>query len=91
MKNGRLQCKDIPDRPILEFLAVDRGMWCNWNRGNELDVHQAMPAGIPDNLCIAKMRMMIRRGVVDGCGCGCRGDFEITDRGLVEIGLKEEA
>ncbi len=24
------QCKDIPDRPILEFLLSHRGKWCNW-------------------------------------------------------------
>lgn len=27
------------------------------------------------------MASLIRRGLVDGCGCGCRGDFMITDKG----------
>lgn len=78
------QCKDIPDRPILEFLGgLDR--WANWFEGCDHSVRPAMPAGTPDKLAIAKMRQMIRRGVVDGCGCGCRGDYVITDKGREEI------
>jgi hypothetical protein len=29
----------------------------------------------PDKLVLAKARKLIRRGVIDGCVCGCRGDF----------------
>jgi hypothetical protein len=32
-------------------------------------------------VALAKMRALIRRGLVDGCRCGCRGDFEITAAG----------
>jgi hypothetical protein len=41
-----------------------------------------MPPDAPDKLILAKMNKLLRRGLVDGCGCGCRGDFEITDKGL---------
>lgn len=86
MKYGRLQCKDIPDRPILEFLARNVGQWHNWifDEGelSEFNVRLAMPPGTPDRLVIAKMAALIRRRLVDGCACGCRGDFEITDKGL---------
>lgn len=75
------QCKDIPDRPILEFLLSHKGKWCNWCFGDERDVHLAMPVSTTDKLVLAKMRMLIRRGVVTGCPCGCRGDFEITEKG----------
>jgi predicted transcriptional regulator len=40
-----------------------------------------MPENIPNKLVINKMRQLIRRGIVTGCGCGCRGDFEITPKG----------
>lgn len=79
-----LQCKDIPDRPILEMLAKNPTQWHNWC-WTEWNVRDAMPPAIPPKLAIAKMRMMIRRGVVDGCPCGCRGDFVITEKGLFEI------
>ena len=77
-----MQCKDIPTRPILEFLLQHKGHWCNWYFGDERDVRQVMPEHIPhEKLIIAKMRSLMRRGLVEGCGCGCRGDFEITAKG----------
>jgi predicted transcriptional regulator len=40
-----------------------------------------MPDETPVKLARAKMGMLIRRGLVDGCTCGCRGDFELTAKG----------
>lgn len=31
--------------------------------------------GVPEKLVLAKASKMIRRGRLDGCACGCRGDF----------------
>jgi hypothetical protein len=99
-----MQCKDIPDGPILAFLAkVERGetawtpaadMVAGWGAGPfryssatwfgdefENSVTRAMPPRTPPKLVLAKMRQLIRRGVADGCGCGCRGDFGLTDKG----------
>ena len=84
-----MQCKDIPDKPILEFLAKNPTAWHNWYFGNDKDVHLAMPNKVPDKVVLAKMRKLIRRGLVDGCPCGCRGDFVITKKGLAEIGKEE--
>jgi hypothetical protein len=80
-----MKCKDIPDLPILEFLARNPGKWHNWYFKDERDVTQVMPAGTPEKLVLAKMRMLMRRGFVEGCACGCRGDFEITPKGLAHI------
>ena len=79
-----VQCKDVPTLPILKFLA-GLEMWGNWYFGDENDVHQAMPAGTPDKVVHAKMRQLIKRDLVDGCPCGCRGDFDITEKGLAAI------
>lgn len=81
----KLQCKHIPDKPILEFLAKTPGKWHNRFFGNELDVTRVFPPNTPEKLVLAKMAMLIRRGLVDGCTCGCRGDFEITDKGLALV------
>lgn len=78
------QCKDIPDRPILELLARNPKQWHTWH-WREWDVSSAMPPGTPAKLVLAKMRKLIRRGVVAGCACGCRGDFVITEAGLAEL------
>ncbi|MFH2045132.1 MAG: hypothetical protein ABIK92_08285 [Pseudomonadota bacterium] len=45
-------------------------------------VQDVMPNGIHGKLQVAKMKSLIRRGLVDGCDCGCRGDFEITRKGV---------
>jgi len=86
------QCKDIPDQPILEFLLAHKGTWCNWfglDAAFDRSVRVAMPIDTPDRLVLAKMRMLMRRGLVQGCDCGCRGDFEITPKG--EAFLKQQA
>lgn len=86
-----MKCKDIPDRPILEFLAV-QDSWASWINptefGDAIDdptwmpyVGRAMPPGVPAKLRIAKMAKLIRRGLVDGCDCGCRGDYELSEQG----------
>lgn len=82
-----MQCKDIPDEPILRFLAQRPGVWHNWYFGDEKDVTQVMPVGTPEKLVLGKMRMLMRRDLVDGCACGCRGDFEITQKGLDFLSL----
>jgi hypothetical protein len=37
--------------------------------------------GVPPRLLLAKARRLDRRGLITGCACGCRGDFEITAKG----------
>lgn len=76
-----MQCKDIPDQPILDWLAANthRYKWATWGEGHSMPtVRDAMPAGTPEKLQLAKMRQLIRRGLVDGCPCGCRGDFYLA-------------
>lgn len=38
-------------------------------------------AGVPMKVLLAKFRRVNRRGLVEGCDCGCRGDFELTSKG----------
>ena len=42
-------------------------------------------AGFPWKVLLAKMAAMQRRGLVDGCACGCRGDWVITDKGRAAL------
>lgn len=40
----------------------------------------AMPEpAIPLKVVLAKARKLIRRGLLTGCACGCRGEFEVVD------------
>ena len=81
-----MQCKDIDTRAVLRFLAAHDGEWCTWGKGYGMPtVQDAMPEGTPEKLQRTKMAGLIRRGLVDGCPCGCRGDYEITNAGLAFI------
>jgi hypothetical protein len=81
------QCKDISTDDVLRFLAARQGVWCYWYDGHHSNsVYSAMPTDTPPKLILAKMRQMKRAKLVSGCCCGCRGDFEITDKGLGRIG-----
>jgi hypothetical protein len=70
-----MQCKDIPDQPILDYLATLPGLGGTWFEGFDNSVQNAMPPNVPSKLARAKMASLIRRGLVEGCACGCRGDF----------------
>ena len=87
-----MQCKDIADCAVLSILARNpeewHGWWENWPG---VTVRPAFPANAPDRLILAKMRRLIERKLVDGCTCGCRGDFHITPRGLMHLRQQEAA
>jgi hypothetical protein len=73
-----MQAKDIPEQPILDFISKQNGAWCTWGNGYSMPtVQDAMPPGTPAKLQLAKMKQLIKRGLVKGCGCGCRGDFHL--------------
>lgn len=93
-----MQCKDIPDRPVLEFLdGFPRGnystaTWFDAASGElfENSVQHGMPPGVPRKLALAKMRGLIKRGLVDGCCCGCLGDFSLTPKGIAALAAMEK-
>lgn len=80
---------------VLRYLSFLQGQWTGlWdlyfvNRKDErtYDVAEAMLDYTPRKR-LAMMRVLYRNGLVGGCDCGCRGDFEITDKGLEFIGAK---
>lgn len=76
----QLQCKDIPTLPILQLMASEPDHWWYWFEGN-WSITPAMPEGTPSKLVRAKMNQLIHKGIIDGCPCGCRGDYELTDKG----------
>lgn len=40
----------------------------------------------PEKVIRAKAKRLVKRGLVDGCTCGCRGDFEIREEALAARG-----
>jgi hypothetical protein len=77
-----MQAKHVPEAPILKFLSELNQRSGTWFQGYDNSV--PVPKGTPDRVIIAKMRSLIKRGLVTGCTCGCRGNYEITDKGRKE-------
>ena len=68
-----MKASDISDEAV--FAVVDRvlvecGRWTVMR-----DLWEAFPE-FPGKVVQAKMRQMVAKGRISGCGCGCRGDFE---------------
>lgn len=84
-----IQTKDIDKVAVLKFMENNQDSWCTLYNGFHNSVGNAMPDGLPIKLRLSVMRNLINRGLVAGCPCGCRGDFEITPKGLEY--LKENA
>ncbi len=93
MKNGRWQAKDIDDvffLRLVEWMSgeaypptpwPDHGPWTifpHWIFVSNLE--RVMPF-FPTEVIVAEAAALIRRGLLEGCRCGCRGDFELTQKG----------
>lgn len=73
----RMQCKDIPDEVFLDAVrrSGEPGRWrMRWDVQAELET---VLGPLPENLFLAKVRKLIAAGKMGGCGCGCRGDYEL--------------
>jgi hypothetical protein len=80
-----MQAKDIPDTLLL---GVIRGLmalssspmrWTFiWDVQRSTERHAP---GVPPKVVMAKIKSLIKRKLLDGCPCGCRGDFVLTAKG----------
>jgi len=75
MKHGRVQAKDLPDDDTLAAVRACQGMNGVPHWSSLWDVERALPEW-PAKVVRAKLAGLIRRGLLRGCACGCRGDFE---------------
>ena len=76
------QAKDIDESAILAFLSNRTSCASQFeiSIAGEDSIFNAVPAGTPYKVVLAKMKSMIKRGLVRGCACGCRGDYEIIEK-----------
>lgn len=85
-----MKAADISTERVLRILAERQGEWHTWfsSGGFMPTVDAAIPPDCPPKVVLAKFRRLIHQGLVRGCACGCRGDFNISDKGLGVIGVK---
>lgn len=89
----KLQTKNLSDDVVLILLSKYQGQWGFFN-GNKINFfvngtikeEKVFKETIPIKLIRSKYKSLVKRGLIGGCYCGCRGDFEITDKGLEKIG-----
>jgi len=81
------QAKDIPDEVMIDLVSslqniqrayVDgRGLqYFKTSSASRFDIQNLWPS-VPEKVILAKLRRLINRDVIDGCACGCRGDFRV--------------
>lgn len=78
--NKSLQAKDLEDSVFLEFIRLksqDRAKEWGFKHPAPTMVWD-FPEGIPIKIVLAKASALIKRGLIEGCTCGCRGDFLLT-------------
>lgn len=68
------------DGPWLVSTGHYDGTW-----SNRSDVQRELEAlakrEYPEKVVIAKFRSLVRRKMTEGCDCGCRGDWQLTQKG----------
>lgn len=86
-----MQVKDVNKVAVLKRIAEIEasGRSGTLFPGFDNSVNTSMPEGTPEKLQYAVMRNLISKGLVDGCCCGCRGDFVLTAKGAELVATTE--
>lgn len=71
-----IQAKDLSDAVMFVALEATRGQHGVPGQSSLFDV-QAHMGNVPPKVVLSKLRSMLKRSMIDGCGCGCRGDFRL--------------
>lgn len=83
MSSGRPSAKDVPEDEVLRVLRLNPGKWhVRWHGYGYMpsltDASEVL-ASFPERVLLAKLDRMIKRGLIHGCACGCRGDFYVEE------------
>ena len=68
-----MKARDIPDERIYDLVRQAKHPDLGQNRSA---IEEGLPA-FPKKVVLAKLRQMVNKGRLQGCACGCRGDFLI--------------
>lgn len=90
--NKQIQAKHISDLKMLQVVRDNQvrmqglgGYWSEiptcevWTFTN--DLCHSFP-DVPTKVVRAKLASLVKRGLLIGCTCGCRGDFHPTQKGI---------
>lgn len=78
-----MKASDIPDTLFLQTVEnIRQQTGFNWVMRWEVAEH--FP-DVPSKVLMAKAKRLMLRKLMDGCWCGCRGDYEVTKSGIALI------
>ena len=72
-----MQAKDVTNADFCASVRRHGLRPTGWTNAGDI----ATDLDVPLKIVFAKARKLIRQGFIDGCPCGCRGDFELTKLG----------
>jgi hypothetical protein len=73
-----VQAKHVPELPILRAIKANEPHWTlTWDLFELPELKE-----FPHKVVRAKLLNMYNSGLIGGCCCGCRGDFELKPAGL---------
>lgn len=82
MKTKILQSKDIDNTLFLRHIFL-----INYSLSRSASITDFY---LPFNLIKDKAKKLIKMGYIDGCPCGCRGNFQLTIKGKIFIGFGDK-
>ena len=69
-----MKASDISEQEFMAVIIAASPKWVSrWRMA------EALGGKYPEKVVLAKARKLIKRGLIRGCGCGCRGDFRLPD------------
>lgn len=77
-----MQAKNIDENKILTFMQnipypYTGFTWFNIDSPNSLYNIPELK-NVPEKVLLAKMKALIKKGLVEGCACGCSGNFKLN-------------
>lgn len=79
-----MKAADLDDRDVLG--VVQNSCWERESWTFTALIAERFPA-VPFKVVAAKLSKLLKRGLLTGCDCGCRGDWELTDKGRELVAL----
>jgi len=74
-----MKASDLSEPAILALLAERPGVWHTHDgEGIMPRVYDPTHPDAPPKVLLSKLRAMMRKGLIYGCGCGCRGDWHVV-------------
>jgi vacuolar-type H+-ATPase catalytic subunit A/Vma1 len=79
-----VKASDLDDRVVLRAVELSCVLRDSWT--NTAAVAEAFP-GSPFKVVAVKLSKLLRRKLLTGCDCGCRGNWELTEVGREFAGI----